>query len=105
MLEGQSIRIALVRILFTYNNARLSCFLYTGSVNVSVGSSSGVVGGLMTGEQYQFSVSITVSGNGRTYTGPVSDPIDPITVAESTGGEYIPNQQPFHVFKHLKFVT
>ena len=59
-------------------------------MNVSAGSSSGVVGGLMTGEQYQFSVSITVPGNGRTYTGPVSDPSDPFTVTEppSTGGEY-----------------
>ena len=60
-------------------------------MNVSAGSFSGVVGGLMTGEQYQFSVSITVPGNGRTYTGPVSDPSDPFTIVESpsTGGEYI----------------
>ena len=59
-------------------------------MNVSTGSSSGVVGGLITGEQYQFSVSITVPGNGRTYTGPVSDPSDPFTVAEplSTVREY-----------------
>ena len=59
-------------------------------MNVSAGSSSGVVGGLMTGEQYQFSVSIAVPGIGRTYTGPVSDPSDPFTITEppSTVGEY-----------------
>ena len=34
----------------------------------------------MTGEQYQFIVSVTVSGGGRTYTGPVSNPTDPFTV-------------------------
>ena len=51
-----------------------------GRFNVTAGSSSGVVGGLMTGEQYQFSVSVTVSGGGQYYTGPVSDPTDPVTV-------------------------
>ena len=51
-----------------------------GRFNVTAGSSSGVVGGLMTGEQYQFSVSVTVSGGGQYYTGPVSDPSDPVTV-------------------------
>ena len=56
----------------------------SGIVNITAGSSSGVVGGLMTGEQYQFSVSVTVSGGGQYYTGPVSDPTDPVTVA----GEY-----------------
>ena len=59
-------------------------------MNVTAGSSSGVVGGLMTGEQYQFSVSVTVSGSGRTYTGPVSNPSDPITVrapSASSDGE------------------
>ena len=53
----------------------------SGIVNITAGSSSGVVGGLMTGEQYQFSVSVTVSGGGQYYTGPVSDPTDPVTVA------------------------
>ena len=53
----------------------------SGTVNITAGSSSGVVGGLMTGEQYQFSVSVTVSGGGQYYTGPVSDPTDPVTVA------------------------
>ena len=51
-----------------------------GRFNVTAGSSSGVVGGLMPGEQYQFSVSVTVSGGGQYYTGPVSDPTDPVTV-------------------------
>ena len=93
MLEGLSVRVALVRILFYFydiHNSLHASSKYTGSVNVSAGSSSGMVGGLMTGEQYQFSVSITVPGNGRTYTGPVSDPSDPFTVIEppSTGGEY-----------------
>ena len=60
-------------------------------MNVSAGSSSGVVGGLMTGDPYQFSVSITVPGNGRTYTGSMSDPSDPITITElpCTCSEYI----------------
>ena len=50
-------------------------------MNVSAGSSSGVVGGLMTGEQYQFSVSITVSdGVGNIYTGAMSNLTDPFTV-------------------------
>ena len=57
-------------------------------MNVSAGSSSGVVGGLMTGEQYQFSVSVTVPGNGRTYTGPVSDPSAFTVVEPPSGGEY-----------------
>ena len=52
----------------------------SGTVVVMAGSSSGVVGGLMTGEQYQFSVSITVSGNGRTYTGALSNPSNSIAV-------------------------
>ena len=51
-----------------------------GRFNVTAGSSSGVVGGLMTGEQYQFSVPVTVSGGGHYYTGPVSDLTDPVTV-------------------------
>ena len=55
-----------------------------GSVNVSAGSSSGVVGGLITGEQYQFSVSVTVSGNEITYTGPANNLTDPFTVAANT---------------------
>ena len=50
----------------------------TGVVNVSAGSSSGVVGGLMTGEQYQFSVSVTVSQNGQLHTGPLSNLTKPI---------------------------
>ena len=89
---------------------QLSCFFNTGSVNVSAGSSSGVVGGLMTGEQYQFSVSITVPGNGRTYTGPVSDPSDPFTVVEpSTGGEYtkpltFQDMQMNKVCKHVSLI-
>ena len=53
----------------------------SGTVDITAGSSSGVVGGLMTGEQYQFSVFVTVSGGGHYYTGPVSDPTDPVTVA------------------------
>ena len=53
----------------------------SGIVNITAGSSSGVVGELMTGEQYQFSVSVTVTGGGQYYTGPVSDPTDPVTVA------------------------
>ena len=60
----------------------------SGTVVVMAGSSSGVVGGLMTDEQYQFSVSVTVSGSGRTYTGPVSNPSDPITVTEPSTGEW-----------------
>ena len=51
-----------------------------GRFNISAGSSSGVVSGLMTGEQYLFSMSVTVSGGGQYYTGPVSDPTDPVTV-------------------------
>ena len=59
-------------------------------MNVSAGSSSGVVGGLMTGEQYQFSAFLTVPGNGVVYTGPVSDPSDPVTVTDPlTGGEHV----------------
>ena len=58
-----------------------------GRFNVTAGSSSGVVGGLMTGEQYQFSVSVTVSGGGQYYTGPVSDPTDPVTVPVTVPGE------------------
>ena len=81
-------------------------------MNVSAGSSSGVVGGLMTGEQYQFSVSITVPGNGRTYTGPVSDPI-PFTVVEPptpqpAGGEYQTFNLSIHAntkFVKILFVT
>ena len=34
----------------------------------------------MTGEQYQFSVSVTVFGGGNSYTGPESNLTDPITV-------------------------
>ena len=45
----------------------------TGTVNVTDGSFSGVVGGLMTGEQYQFSVSVTVLHGGHLYTGPLSN--------------------------------
>ena len=80
-------------------------------MNVSAGSFSGVVGGLMTGEQYQFSVSITVPGNGRTYTGPVSDLSDHFSITEppSTGGECtkllnFPYIQTRKVRKHI-FVT
>lgn len=40
-----------------------------------------IVSGLRTG-QYQFSVSVTVIGNGQSYTGQVSSPSDPITVGE-----------------------
>ena len=65
--------------IVTCTHLKLSCSA-AGTVNVTAGSSSGVVGGLMTGEQYQFSVSVTVSGSGRTYTGPLSDPTDRITV-------------------------
>ena len=50
------------------------------SVVVMAGSSSGVVGGLMTGEQYQFSVSLTVSGGGRTYNGLEGNTTEPFTV-------------------------
>ena len=60
-----------------------------GSVNVTAGSSSGVVDGLMTGEEYQFGVSVTVSDNdGRSYTGPVDNSTDSLTVAvnPSTAG-------------------
>ena len=56
---------------------------------MSAGSSSGVVGGLMTGEQYQFSVSVAVSVGGRTYTGPVSNQTDFFTAAPSTGGKWL----------------
>ena len=75
--------------LVTCTHLKLSCPA-AGTVNVTAGSSSGVVGGLMTGEQYRFSVSVTVSGSGRTYTGPVSNPSDPITVRAppSDNGEY-----------------
>ena len=41
-----------------------------------------IVSGLRTGQQYQFSVSVTVIGNGQSYTGQVSNPSDPITVGE-----------------------
>ena len=45
-------------------------------------ASSGVVGGLMTGQQYQFRVSVTLAlANGQLYTGPVSTPSDPVTVS------------------------
>ena len=43
-----------------------------------------IVSGLRTGQQYQFSVSVTVIGNGQSYTGLVSNPSDPITVGEFT---------------------
>ena len=56
-------------------------------MNVSAGSSSGVVGGLMTGEQYQFSVSITVSDGGNIYTGAMSDLTDPFTFPGPSSGE------------------
>ena len=72
--------------LVTCTHLKLSCSA-AGTVNVTAGSSSGVVGGLMTGEQYQFSVSVTVSGSGRTYTGPVSAPSDPFTVTAPPSGD------------------
>ena len=56
-------------------------------MNVSAGSSSGVVGGLMTGEQYQFSVSVIVSDGGIIYTGAMSDLTDPFTFVEPSIGE------------------
>ena len=52
----------------------------SGTVVAMAGSSSGVVSGLMTGEQYQFSVSVTVSGSGRTYTGLEGNTTEPFTV-------------------------
>ena len=42
----------------------------------------------MTGEQYQFSVSITVcDGTGNIYTGAMSDLTDPFTFPGSSSGE------------------
>ena len=41
-----------------------------------------IVSGLKTGQQYQFIVSVTVIGNGQSYTGQISNPSDPITVGE-----------------------
>ena len=58
-------------------------------MNVPAGSSSGVVGGLMTGEQYQFSVSVAVAVGGGTYTGPVSIQTDFFTAAPSTLGKWL----------------
>ena len=44
--------------------------------------SSGVVGGLVTGEQYQFGVSVTlVAASGQMYTGPVSNYTQLVTVS------------------------
>ena len=63
-------------------------------------TSSGVVGGLMTGQQYQFSISVTLAAaSGQMYTGPVSTPSEPVTV-----GEYVIlclNQLQHHLFHQL----
>ena len=87
MLKGQSFKASLVKDLYVISLSQIILF-FTGSVNVSAGSSSGVVGGLMTGEQYQFSVSITVcDGTGNIYTGAMSDLTDPFTFPGSSSGE------------------
>ena len=53
------------------------------SEDVTVTScTASIVSRLETGKQYQFSVSVTVMGNGQSYTGQVSSPSDPITVGE-----------------------
>ena len=41
----------------------------SGSVTFPASVSSGVVSGLLGGQQYQFSVSVTLSVGGHTYTG------------------------------------
>ena len=51
-------------------------------------ASSGVVPRLVTGQQYQFGVSVTlVDANGRTYTGTVANQSDPVTV-QAGGYDY-----------------
>ena len=62
------------------SNAQMTSFPGTALV------SSGVVRGLVTGQQYQFGVSVTlVAANGQTHNGPVVNHPEPITV---TSGYY-----------------
>ena len=81
--------------IVTCTHLKLSCSA-AGTVSVTAGSSSGVVGGLMTGEQYQFSVSVTVSGSGRSYTGPLSDPIT-VRAPPNDGGKCLPNLHSYNM--------
>ena len=63
------------------------------TVHYTSTTSSGVVGGLMTGHQYQFSISVTLAAaSGQMYIGPVSTPSEPVTVSEpqSTQAPYPP---------------
>ena len=51
------------------------------SVTFPASASSGVVSGLQEGQQYQFSVSVSISVNGQTYT---STPGEPVTAMTGT---------------------
>ena len=54
----------------------------SGSVTFLASVSSGVVSGLLGGQQYQFSVSVTLSVGGQTYTGEPGTPLKLSTVDE-----------------------
>ena len=51
----------------------------SGSVTFPASVSSGVVSGLLGGQQYQFSVSVTLSVGGHTYTGVPDTPLSTVT--------------------------
>ena len=53
----------------------------SGTASFSASASSGVVSGLQEGQQYQFSVSVSISVNGQTYT---STPGEPVTAMTGT---------------------
>ena len=49
------------------------------TVTFPASASSGVVSGLQEGQQYQFSVSVSISVNGQTYTSPPGEPVTAMT--------------------------
>ena len=51
----------------------------SGSVTFPASVSSGVVSGLLGGQQYQFSVSVTLSVGGQTFTGVPGTPVNAVT--------------------------
>ena len=51
----------------------------SGTVSFPASASSGVVSGLQEGQQYQFSVSVSISVNGQTYTSPPGEPVTAMT--------------------------
>ena len=66
---------------YTVHYSRLngSGIVISGTVTFPVSASSGVVSGLQEGQQYQFSVSVSLLINGQTYTSTPGEPFNAMT--------------------------